>query len=192
MRKIMFTLLGCLFLFSSAFADEFKGIRDFTYKGISFSSSVDDLKAKGFSCVEKTCIMGDAFFKYMSPGIFSTELLARNGKTVTFHEGHPLKITIDQLYPDTGEVCGNIIKDLKVRFNDKYKADINFRTYPSRYGSATDYDTLLGAVKLGEDILRVDFSCNKIQNPTTSERLTFIHALFHYENLASRMLIDDI
>jgi transposase-like protein len=55
MRKIMFTLLCCLFLFSSAFGDEFKSIRDLTYKGISFSSSVDDLKAKGFSLFMLHC-----------------------------------------------------------------------------------------------------------------------------------------
>lgn len=192
MRKVMFTLLSCLFLFSSVSAEEFKSIRDFSYKGISFSSSVDDLKAKGFVCNEKNCVVGDEFFIYSPAGFFSADLLARNGKTVTFHENHPLKITIDQLYPDTGEVCSNIIKDIQIRFNDKYKADIKFRTYPSRYGSVTDYDTLLGSVKLGEDVLRVNFSCNKIQNPKTSERLTFIHALFHYENLASRLLIDDI
>ena len=192
MRNVMFTLLGCLFLFSSVSAEEFKSIRDFTYKGISFSSSMDDLKAKGFSCKEKNCVIGEDFFVYSPAGIFSDDQFARNGKTVTFHEDHPLKIIIDQLYPDTGEECSGIIKDIQTRFNDTYKADITFRTYPSRYGSVTDYDTLLGSVKLGEDVLRVDFSCNKIQNPKTSERLTFIHALFHYENLASRLLIDDI
>ena len=192
MRKIMISVFCSFLLFSTAFAVEFKSIRDFSYKGISFSSSVDDLKAKGFSCKDKTCIIGDSFFTYEESGLFSVEQKARNGKTVIFHENHLLKITIDQLYPDTGEDCSAIIKDLQTRFNAKYKADISFRTYPSRYGSATDYNVLLGAVKLGEDVLRVNFSCDKIKNPSTNERLTFIHALFHYENLASRLLIDDI
>lgn len=192
MRNVMFTLLGCLFLFSSVSAEEFKSIRDFTYKGISFSSSMDDLKAKGFSCKEKNCVIGEDFFVYSPAGIFSDDQFARNGKTVTFREDHPLKIIIDQLYPDTGEECSGIIKDIQTRFNTKYKANIEFRTYPSRFGSVTDYDTLSGSVTLGEDILRAKFSCDKIKHPSTNERLTFIHALFHYGNLASRLLIDDI
>lgn len=192
MRKVMFTLLGCLFLFSSASAEEFKSIRDFSYKGISFSSSLDDLKNKGYLCQQKTCSMIDDSFTYHPSGIFAVDVDARSGKEVIFHESHPLKITIDQLYPDTGEQCSNIIKDLQTRFNAKYNADIKFKTYPVRYGVGIDYDVLVGAVTLGEDVLRVNFSCKKVIKPTTAESLTFVHALFNYENLASRLLIDDI
>lgn len=192
MKKIALIIFSWLIAFSTAFGDEFKSIKEFSYKGISFSSSMDDLKAHGFKCQDKTCVIGDNFFKYTSPGIFSTEQLARDGKTVTFHENHAIKITIDQLYPDMGEGCQNIMNDLQTRFNAKYNADIKFHTLASRAGPITDYENLLGSVKLGEDILRVHFSCDKVKKPDTEERLTFIHALFHYENLASRLLIDDI
>lgn len=192
MKKIALIIFSWLVAFSTAFGDELKSIRDFSYKGISFSSTVDDLKAHGFNCQDKTCVVSNEFFKYQSPGFFSGEQLARDGKTVNFHENHVIKITIDQLYPDMGEGCQNIMTDLQTRFNDKYKADIKFHTYASRAGPITDYENLLGAVKLGEDILRVHFSCDKLKKPDTEERLTFIHALFHYENLASRLLIDDI
>lgn len=192
MRKIMIAFFCSFLLFSTAFAVEFKSIREFSYKGISFSSSIDDLKTKGFSCQDKNCIIGDSFFTYEESGLFSIEQNARNGKTVTFHEDHPLKIVIDQLYPDTGEPCSVIIDDIKNRFNSKYNADIEFKIYPSRYGGYTDRNTIAGSVKLGEDILRVGFSCSKVKKPNSNESLTFVHALFHYENLASRLLIDDI
>ena len=103
-----------------------------------------------------------------------------------------IKITIDQLYPDMGEGCHNIMTDIQTRFNEKYKADIKFNVYASRAGPITDYEHLSGSVKLGEDVLRVVFACDKVKKQDTEERLTFIHALFHYENLASRLLIDDI
>ena len=192
MRKIMLTVFCSFLLFSTAFAVEFKSIREFSYKGISFSSSFDDLKNKGYICQQKTCSMIDDSFTYHPSGIFAVDLDARSGKEVTFHESHPLKITIDQLYPDTGEQCSNIIKDLQTRFNAKYNADIKFKTYPVRYGVGIDYDVLLGSVTLGEDVLRVNFSCKKVIKPTTGESLTFVHALFNYDNLASRLLIDDI
>lgn len=192
MRKIMLTVFCSFLLFSTAFAVEFKSIREFSYKGISFSSSFDDLKNKGYICQQKTCSMIDDSFTYHPSSIFAVDVDARSGKEVIFHESHPLKITIDQLYPDTGEQCSNIIKDLQTRFNAKYNADIKFKTYPVRYGVGIDYDVLLGSVTLGEDVLRVNFSCKKVIKPTTGESLTFVHALFNYENLASRLLIDDI
>lgn len=192
MKKIAFIIFSWLIAFSTAFGDEFKSIKQFNYKGISFASTMDDLKAHGFNCQDKTCVIGDEFFKYKSPGLFSITQLARDGKTVTFHENHVIKITIDQLYPYMGEGCQNIMNDLQTRFNDKYKADIKFHTYASRAGPVTDYGNLMGAIKLGEDILRVHFSCSEVKKPDTEEMLTFIHALFHYENLASRLLVDDI
>lgn len=191
MKKIALIIFSWLIAFSTAFGDEFKSIKEFNYKGISFSSTMDDLKAHGFNCLDKTCIIGDPSFTY-DPGWLGVNVYARNGKTVIFHEGHPIKIVIDQLYPDTREGCQNITTDLQTRFNAKYKADIKFHTYASRAGPVTDYDNLMGSVKLGEDVLRVHFSCDKVINPNTDERLTFIHALFNYENLASRLLIDDI
>lgn len=107
-------------------------------------------------------------------------------------KGIPLKLLLINCILILGEGCQNITTDLQTRFNAKYKADIKFYTYASRAGPVTDYDNLMGSVKLGEDVLRVHFSCDKVINPNTDERLTFIHALFNYENLASRLLIDDI
>lgn len=192
MKKSILAIVCLMALCSSAMSEELKSIRDFSYKGISFSSSLDDLKNKGYLCQQKTCSMIDDSFTYHPSGIFGVDVDARSGKEVIFHESYPLKITIDQLYPDTGEQCSNIIKDLQTRFNAKYNADIKFKTYPVRYGVGIDYDVLVGAVTLGEDVLRVNFSCKKVIKPTTAESLTFVHALFNYENLASRLLIDDI
>lgn len=190
MKKLVFVAICWLAAFSTAFGQDYTSIRQFAYKGISFSSKVDELKEKGFTCQDNTCVAGDEFFIY-DAGFLIPNVKARNGKTVVFHENHPLKITIDQLYPDTGEQCKNIMEDLQVRFNAKYRADIKFYTYNDRWGPKVDYNLLLGSVKLGEDVLRVVFKCEKVENPS-KERLTFVHALFHYENLASRLLIDDI
>jgi hypothetical protein len=191
MKKNLFSVTFLLFFLSNAFAADLKSIKEFEYQSISFSSSMDDLKSKGFECKDKMCTLSDESFTY-DPGLLSADILARNGKSVIFHENHPIKIIIDQLYPDTGELCQGIMTDLQSRFNDKYKADINFTTYSGRFGPSTDYNSLYGSVKLGEDILRVGFSCNKVKKPDSNEKFTFIHALFDYENLASRLLIDNI
>lgn len=193
MKKSIFAVVVFVFsLFvSNAFATQEPGIRDFSYKGTSFNSTVITLQENGFRCDSKDCFKGEEGFEY-DPGLFFSTVTIRNAVTVEFHENNVRKIVVEQAYPASGENCMSIMKDIKVRFDKKYGSDLKFPIIRTKMSESTDYDNLSGKVTLNNDVLASYFNCVFGEDHVTNNKVVYLKASFVYDNLAARLLIDGI
>ncbi len=191
-KKSIFAVVAFAFSFfvANAFATQEPGIRDFSYKGTSFNSTVSTLQENGFKCDGKNCFKGEDGFEY-DPGLFFQKVTIRNAVTVEFHEDNVRKIVVEQAYPASGENCMTVMKDVKVRFDKKYGADLKFPIIRTKMSESTDYDNLSGKVTLNNDVLASYFHCVFGVNPV-GNKIVYLKASFVYDNLAARLLIDGI
>ncbi len=186
MFKIIFILLSLFSLQSYAQEKTLNSISDFSYNGISFNTKQEDLLKHGYSCDKDSCLKMNDSVKVNY--FFVTETFTDSIK-VFYYKDKVKQILIQNLIPYDDENCKHIIAEIKSSFERATMRTLSFgKRYP-RGGPIDDLNSLNSVLSFGKDVLKINFSCSYI-NSMSGDKI-FITSSFNYENLASRILLED-
>lgn len=167
-------------------------IKDFSYRGVSFNVTKEDLVKKGYICEEEDVCSNLNFSVDFDYGFLNPSGTVSNGVTVFFYDNIVRQIKIEQLYPHTTEECNSIVKDLKSAFEVKYNTGLSYARSFSRFGDGFDYSKFNGTFALGKDKINVYGGCNIVTSSKDDSSYFYFKSVFTYENMASRFIVDGL
>lgn len=171
--------------------DNTSTIKDFSYRGVSFNTTKEELLKNNYICEDDICEKLNLFVDF-DYGFLNPSGTVHNGVTVVFYDNIVRQIKIEQLYPHTTEECTSIVKDLKSAFEIKYKTGLEYARSYSRFGDGFDYSKFNGTFVLGKDKVNVYGGCNIVTSSKDDSSYFYFKSIFTYENMASRFIVDGL